>query len=80
MVPGWTSLESLRLTQVAIAASSHMTFEVGRKDARGSKEEREGRDQGPELDKIKHILSLLCNVHDVPAPQILLLKFTWALE
>lgn len=56
MVPGWTSLESLKLTQLAIAASSHMTFEVGRKDARGSKEEREGRDQGPELDKIKHII------------------------
>ena len=45
MVPGWTSLESLKLTQVAIAASSHMTFEVGRKDARGSKEVKDARER-----------------------------------
>jgi len=46
----------------------------------GVKKREKGETKDQNWIKLSISLSLLCNVHDVPAPQILLLKFTWALE
>ena len=60
-----------------LQATWHMRWAEKMQGGVKKREKGENKDQNWIKLSIK---SLLCNVHDIPAPQILLLKFTQALE
>ena len=72
------SLSNLLNWPLLLQATWHLRWAERMQGGVKKREKGETKDQN--WIKLSISLSLLCNVHDVPAPQILLLKFTWARE